>query len=77
MEIVENINPNLYWLKLPSHVRTVDVFNVKHLIPYVGYSSSRDDDATNLRANCLYPRGNDVEQKWIEFLETQDCKNQR
>ena len=61
MEIVEKINPNAYQLKLSSHIRTTDVFNVKHLIPYVGDSSSRDDDVTNSRANFLHPAGNDVE----------------
>ncbi|GKA63332.1 putative nucleotidyltransferase, ribonuclease H [Tanacetum coccineum] len=30
VEIVEKINPNAYRLRLPSHVRTHDVFNVKH-----------------------------------------------
>ena len=61
VEIVEKINPNAYQLKLPSHIRTVDVFTVKHLIPYVGDSSLGDDDAVNLRVNFLHPRGNDVE----------------
>ena len=32
MEIVEKINPNAYRLKLPSHIQTVDVLDVKHLI---------------------------------------------
>ena len=49
-EIVEKINPNAYRLKLSSNIRTTDVFNVKHLIPYVGHSSLGDDDATNSRA---------------------------
>ena len=62
VEIVEKINPNAYQLKLPSHIRTTDVFNVKHLIPYVGDSSSGDDDAANLRANFLHPGGNDAER---------------
>ncbi|PKI55736.1 hypothetical protein CRG98_023868 [Punica granatum] len=39
VEIVEKINSNAYRLKLPSHIRTADVFNVKHLIPYTGDSS--------------------------------------
>ncbi|KAH7575643.1 hypothetical protein JRO89_XS02G0176800 [Xanthoceras sorbifolium] len=34
LEIVEKINSNTYRLKLPSHIRTSDVFNVKHLVPY-------------------------------------------
>ena len=69
VEIIEKINPNAYWLKLPSHIRTADVFNVKHLIPYVGDYSSGDDDAGNSRANFLHPRGNDAELNGIEFLE--------
>ncbi|KAK9142537.1 hypothetical protein Syun_011937 [Stephania yunnanensis] len=34
VEVLEKINPNAYKLKLPSHIRTADVFNVKHLVPY-------------------------------------------
>lgn len=56
VQIVEKLNPNAYRLQLPSHIRTADVFNVKHLVPYYGYSS--DDD--NLRANSIQPRGDDV-----------------
>ena len=55
VEIIEKINLNAYRLKLPSHIRTVDGFNVKHLIPYVGDSSSGEDDTGNSRANFLYP----------------------
>ncbi|GJR53338.1 putative nucleotidyltransferase, ribonuclease H [Tanacetum coccineum] len=33
LDIVEKINSNAYRLKLPSHIRCSDVFNVKHLIP--------------------------------------------
>ncbi|KAH9716064.1 Endonuclease [Citrus sinensis] len=36
LEIIEKINPNAYRLKLLSHIRTVNVFNVKHLMPYRG-----------------------------------------
>ncbi|PKI77507.1 hypothetical protein CRG98_002113 [Punica granatum] len=56
VEVIEKINPNVYWLKLPSHIRTVDVFNMKHPIPYTGDSSDDDD----LRANSLHPRENDA-----------------
>ena len=38
VEVIEKINPNAYRLKLPSHVRTTDVFNVKHLIPFTADS---------------------------------------
>ena len=57
VEIIEKINLNAYRLKLPSHIRTVDVFNVKHLIPYMGDLSSGDDDAANSRANFLHLEG--------------------
>ncbi|PKI52273.1 hypothetical protein CRG98_027338, partial [Punica granatum] len=36
VEVIEKINSNAYRLKLPSHIRTADVFNVKHLVPYTG-----------------------------------------
>ena len=55
VEIIEKINPNAYRLKLPSHIRTADVFNVKHLIPYTGDNS--DDD--NSRANSVQPGEDD------------------
>ena len=42
LEIIEKINPNAYQLKLPSHMRTSDVFNVKHLVPYRGENSNPD-----------------------------------
>ncbi|KAJ8644198.1 hypothetical protein MRB53_005946 [Persea americana] len=50
-EIIEKINPNAYRLKLPTYIRTADVFNVKHLIPYFGDSSN--DDAIDAFATSL------------------------
>ncbi|KAF7140831.1 hypothetical protein RHSIM_Rhsim06G0132200 [Rhododendron simsii] len=41
VEIIEKINPNAYRLKLPSHVRTADAFNVKHLLPFRANVSDR------------------------------------
>lgn len=62
LKILEKINPNAYRLKLPSYIRTADVFNVKHLIPYRG---EHDEDViandSNSRANSLHPGGNDEE----------------
>ena len=46
-------------LKLPSHICTADVFNVKHLIPNRGVFSN-DDFVGNLRANFLYHWENDA-----------------
>ncbi|GJX99651.1 putative reverse transcriptase domain-containing protein [Tanacetum coccineum] len=72
LEIVKKINSNAYRLKLSSHIRCSDVFNVKHLLPYHGYSSD-DDLVMNSRANFVYQEGNDagssVEERTILFLE--------
>ncbi|KAH7548531.1 hypothetical protein JRO89_XS14G0154500 [Xanthoceras sorbifolium] len=35
LEVLEKINPNAYRLKLSNHIRIADVFNVKHLMPYL------------------------------------------
>ncbi|GJY55132.1 reverse transcriptase domain-containing protein [Tanacetum coccineum] len=56
LEIIEKIDSNAYRLKLPSHIRCSDVFNVKHLLPYHG-DSSNDDLVVNSRANFVYPGG--------------------
>ncbi|GJY07652.1 hypothetical protein Tco_0374706 [Tanacetum coccineum] len=75
LEIVEITNFNAYRLKLPSHIRCSDVFNVKHLFPYHG-DSSDDDLVVNSRTNFVYPGGNDaspsIEERAILFLEPQD-----
>ncbi|KAM0027670.1 hypothetical protein Hdeb2414_s0019g00542891 [Helianthus debilis subsp. tardiflorus] len=63
VEIVEKINPNAYRLKLPSHIRCSDVFNVKHLLPYYG-DSSDDELVGNLRENFDYPGGMMWAQVW-------------
>lgn len=47
VEVVEKINANAYRLKLPPHVRSSDVFNVKHLCPYVSQDEV-EDSGTNL-----------------------------
>nr|GFB03987.1 reverse transcriptase domain-containing protein [Tanacetum cinerariifolium] len=67
LEIVEKINYNAYRLKLPSHIRYYDVFNVNHLISYHG-DSSDDDLAMNSRTNFVYPGGMmeaQVLKKWM------------
>lgn len=48
LEIIEKINLNAYRLKLLSHIRMADVFNVKHLIPYNRENSSSDEDVVIL-----------------------------
>ncbi|GKD56081.1 hypothetical protein Tco_1289468 [Tanacetum coccineum] len=80
LEIVEKINSNAYRLKLPSHIRCSDVFNVKHLLPYHG-DSSDDDLVVNSRANFVYPgvnnAGPSVEERACLFLEAQDRVKKR
>ena len=67
VEIIQKINSNAYRLKLHSHIRTADIFNVKHLVPFTGDSS---DDSYS-RPNSVHPRENDVgiEEQAIRFLE--------
>ncbi|PKI53870.1 hypothetical protein CRG98_025765 [Punica granatum] len=66
VEVIEKINSNAYRLKLPSHIRTADVFNVTHLVPYTGDSSDDDDS----RVNSLHPRENDAtEDLTSRYLE--------
>ena len=67
MEIVEKINSNAYRLKMPCHIRTADVFNVKHLVHFIGDSSDDSDS----RPNYVHPVETDVgiEEQAIRFLE--------
>ena len=71
MEILEKICPNTYWLKFPSHIKTSDIFNIKHLIPFTG--ASFDEDA-NSRLKSLQPGENNVDHSaWeIIFLISKD-----
>ncbi|XP_048425421.1 uncharacterized protein LOC125470439 [Pyrus x bretschneideri] len=59
VEIVEKMNPNAYRLKLPSHLCIVDVFNIKHLIPFHS-ASSVVKECLNSRANSSQPWKNDA-----------------
>jgi hypothetical protein len=62
--IVKKINPNAYRLKLTSHIKMSNVFNVKHLVLFIGDSSN--EDATSM-VNSLQPREDDVkvhEDEW-------------
>ena len=67
VEIVEKINSNAYRLKLPSHIRTVDIFNVRHLVTFTGDSS----DDSGSRPNSVHLKDNDVgiEEQAVRFLE--------
>ena len=67
VEIFEKINSNAYRLKFPCHIRTADVLNVQHLVPFTGDSS----DDSDLRPNSIHPGENDVgiEEQAIRLLE--------
>jgi hypothetical protein len=58
IEIIEKINLNTYWLKLPSHIKMSNVFNVKHLVPFIDDSSNED---TNSITNSLQLWEDDVD----------------
>jgi len=57
-KVLRKINDNAYQLKLPSHLRTSDVFNVKHLLPYHG--DPVHDDNSNSRSSSFQCRQDDV-----------------
>ncbi|GKD58070.1 hypothetical protein Tco_1295579, partial [Tanacetum coccineum] len=69
--VVYGLSPRgpLDLLALPSKVRTHDVFNVKHLVPFMGDSSDEDDAVLNLRSNLLYRGGNDAVQLEEVFMQ--------
>lgn len=52
VEVLERINANAYRVKLPPHMRTSDVFNVKHISPFRG-----DNEGLDSWANPLPPGG--------------------
>jgi hypothetical protein len=64
IEIIKKTNPNAYKWKLPNHIQTFDVFNVKQFFPVMEDSSN--DDA-NSRTNSLQPGEDDVDQIALEF----------
>jgi hypothetical protein len=65
VEIVKKINANAYQLKLPSHIKTADVFNIKHLVPF--FDDSSEEDA-NSRANSLQPGEDDADRDAGEYM---------
>jgi hypothetical protein len=65
VDVIKKINPNTYQLKLSSHIKTSDIFNVKHLVPFIEDSSDVD---ANSRTNSLQPGEEDVDQIASEFM---------
>jgi len=69
-EILQKINDNAYRLRLPSHLKTSDVFNVKHLSPYFADS---DDIAVNSRTSSFQPGVTDAGGSESDDAELSDC----
>jgi hypothetical protein len=65
VEIVKKINTNAYQLKLPSHIKTSDVFNIKHLVLFIEDSWEED---VNSRANSLQLGKDDVDRDAWEYI---------
>lgn len=65
VEIIEKINSNAYRLKLPSRIMKADVFNVKHLVLFMGDTS--DEDVYS-RAKSL-KLGDDVDRTVNEVMK--------
>lgn len=53
LEIIEKNDSSAYRLRLPRHIRTSDVFNVKRLIPFHG-DNLDDDGAPKSMTNFLH-----------------------
>ena len=62
MQEQEKIHPNAYRLKLPSHICTSEVFNVKHLISFHGDEFSDEDNNANWTSNFLQLGEDDAAQ---------------
>lgn len=58
-QVLRKINDNAYQLKLPSHLRTSDVFNVKYLVPYHG--DPLHDGTMNSRSSSSQPTEDDAD----------------
>jgi hypothetical protein len=62
---MKKINANAYQLKLPSHIKTSNVFNIKHLVSFIDDSS---EDYANLRVNSFQPGEDDVDRDAWEYM---------
>ncbi|KAE8671130.1 ABC transporter C family member 10-like [Hibiscus syriacus] len=69
-EVVQKINDNAYRLRLPSHLKTSDVFNVKHLSHCFVDS---DDTTLNSRTSSFQPGVTDAGRSKTDDTELSDC----
>ena len=68
LKIIAKINPNAYHSKLPSYIRTSNVFNFKHLFPFLGDSS----DDSNLRKDFSKASEDNVDEVAYQYLDEFD-----
>lgn len=68
-EVLERINDNTYMLKLPSHIKTSDIFNVRHLIPYQGDSSEDDLDLRSSSFSLGETEADHVAENYFQTFE--------
>ncbi|KAK3229446.1 hypothetical protein Dsin_001327 [Dipteronia sinensis] len=52
-KIGENVNSKPYRLRLLGNIRTADILNVKHLVPYNGDPALEDEEVLNSRLNSV------------------------
>ncbi|KAE8692442.1 hypothetical protein F3Y22_tig00110833pilonHSYRG00063 [Hibiscus syriacus] len=69
-EVVQKINDNAYRLRFPSHLKTSDVFNVKHLSHCFVDS---DDTTMNSRTSSFQPGVTDAGGSETDDAELSDC----
>ncbi|KAE8704792.1 hypothetical protein F3Y22_tig00110437pilonHSYRG00001 [Hibiscus syriacus] len=69
-EVVQKINDNAYRLRLPSHLKTSDVFNVKHLSHCF---VDPDDTTLNSRMSSFQPGVTDAVGSETDDAELSDC----
>ncbi|GER32739.1 gag-pol polyprotein [Striga asiatica] len=50
VEIIEQVHPDTYRLRLPSNLHTSDVFNVNHLVQFLGDNSEAESSSTGFEA---------------------------
>ncbi|KAE8668214.1 putative Quercetin 3-O-methyltransferase 1 [Hibiscus syriacus] len=69
-EVVQKINDNAYRLRIPIHLKTSDVFNVKHLSHCFVDS---DDTTLNSRTSSFQPGVTDAGGSETDDAELSDC----
>jgi hypothetical protein len=69
-DILQKINDNSYRLRLPSHLKTYDVFNVKHLSPCF---ADFNDIVVNSRTISFQPGVTNAGGSESDDVELSDC----